>query len=73
MIFLGHFLLFHWMWQNLTKATVTIGSLINSQEKLSFVIADGSLNNQDMIKILKQSGHGLTGKCVCEGYFMDVM
>ena len=41
LIFSGHFLMFDWVWSKLSQATVTIGSL----------------KSQDMIKILKQSGH----------------
>ena len=40
-ISLGHFLLFAWAWSKLRQATVTTGSS----------------NSQDMIRILKQSGH----------------
>ena len=46
MIFLDHFLMFDSMWSKLSQATVTIGCL----------------NSQDMIKILKQSEHDLSGK-----------
>ena len=38
--------MFDWVWSKLSQATVTIGSL----------------KSQDMIKILKQSGHDFSGK-----------
>ena len=41
LIFSGHFLMFHWVWSKQNQVTITIGSL----------------KSQDMIKILKQSGH----------------
>ena len=46
MIFLDHFLMFDSMLSKLSQATITIGCL----------------NSQDMTKILKQSGHDLSGK-----------
>ena len=49
LIFSGHFLMFDWVWSKLSQATVTIGSL----------------KSQDMIKILKQSGHDVSGKYLC--------
>ena len=53
LIFLGHFLMFDWVWSKLSQAaTVTIGSL----------------KSQDTIKILKQSGHDFSGKCLCGRY-----
>ena len=33
----------------------------------------GSLNSQDMIRILKQSRHDFSGKNLCDGYCMDIM
>ena len=57
LIFLGHFLLFDWAWSKLSQATVTIGSL----------------NSQDMIRILKQLRHDFSGKHLCDGYCMDIM
>ena len=41
LIFSGHFLMFDWVWSKQNQVTITIGSL----------------KSQDMIKILKQSGH----------------
>ena len=41
LIFSGHFLMLDWVWSKLSQVTVSIGSL----------------KIQDMIKILKQSGH----------------
>ena len=48
---------------------ITTGSL-NSQGMISFMITTESLNSQDMIRILK---HDLSGKRLCDGYFMDIM
>ena len=45
---------------------------LNRQDMISFVIATGSLNSQDMIKILKQPGHDFSGKRLCDGY-SDIM
>ena len=49
LIFSSHFLMFDWVWSKWSQATVTIGSL----------------KSQDMIKILKQSGRGSSGKRLC--------
>ena len=61
MIFLGHFLLFDLAWSELNQATVTFGSL----------------NNQDMIGILKQSRYDFSGKYLyggyCNGYYVMFM
>ena len=46
LVFSDDFLMFDWVWSKLSQATVTIGSL----------------KSQDMIKILKQSGHDFSGK-----------
>ena len=37
------------------------------------MITNGSLNSQDMIRILRQSGHDFSGKHLCDGYFVDIM
>ena len=50
LIFSGHFLIFDWVWSKLNKVTVTIRSL----------------KSQDMIKIIKQSGHDFSGKRLCD-------
>ena len=49
LIFSSHFLMFHWVRLKLSQATVTIVSF----------------KHQDMIKILKESGHALSGKRLC--------
>ena len=41
-----------WVWSKLSQATVTIAYL----------------KSQDMIKILKHSGHDFPGKRLCGGY-----
>ena len=68
LIFLGHVLLCDWAWSKLSQANVTIGSLKNSQDMISFMINTGSLNSQDMIRTLKQLTH-YSGK----HYVMDVV
>ena len=40
---------------------------------ISFMITTGSLNNQNMIRVLKQSRHEFSGKHICDGYYMDIM
>ena len=40
---------------------------------ISFVITTGSLNSQDMIRILKQWRHDFSGKHLCIRYCMDIM
>ena len=37
------------------------------------MITTGSLNMQDMIRILNQSGHDFSGKHLCDEYCMDIM
>ena len=46
---------------------------LSSQDMTSFMITTGSLNSQDMIRILKQSRHDFSGKHLCDGYCMDIM
>ena len=73
LIILGHFLLFDWACSKLSQATVTIRSL-DSQDMISFMIITGSLNNQDIIRILKQSRHDFSQiKHLCDGCCMDIM
>ena len=56
----------------MSQVTVTIGSL-NRQDTNTFMITAGSLNSQDMIRILKQSRHDFSGKHLYGGYCMDIM
>ena len=72
LIFLGHFLLFVWVWSKLSHATITIGSL-NNQDMISFMITTGSLNSAEMIRILKQLGYDFSGKRLSDGYCIDIM
>ena len=46
-----------WVWSKLSQATVTIADL----------------KSQDMIKILKQSGHDFPGKRLCGGYCTQIL
>ena len=57
LIFLDHFLMFYQMLSKLGQATVTAGSL----------------NSQDLIKILKQSVHDFSGKRLCDGHCTEIL
>ena len=52
LIFSDEFLMFDCVWSKLSQASVTTGSS----------------KSQDMIKILKQSGHDFSGKACCGRY-----
>ena len=54
----------------LSQATVNLNL---KQDMISFMITTGSLNSQDMIRILKQWRHDFSGKHLCDGYCMDIM
>ena len=49
--------MFDWEWSKLTQATVTIAFS----------------KSQDMVKILKQSGHDFPGKRLCGGYCTQIL
>ena len=72
LIFLGHFLLFDWVWSKLSQATATIGSL-NSQDMILFIITTGSSNSQDMIRIAKRSGYDFSSRRLCCNCCMDIV
>ena len=36
-------------------------------------VTTGSLNSQDMIKVLKQSGHDFSGKPLCDGHCTEIL
>ena len=40
---------------------------------ISFMLTTGSLNSEDMIRILKQWRHDFLGKYLCDGYCMDII
>ena len=40
---------------------------------IQITVTIGSLNSQDMIRILKQSRHDFSGKHLGDGYCMDIM
>ena len=46
---------------------------IFKQDMISLMITTGSSNSQDLIRIVKQSGHDFSGKHSCDVYFMDFM
>ena len=64
--------LIDWALSKLSKGTVTIRSF-NSQDKIFFIITNGSLNSQNMIRTPKQSGHNFSTKYLCDEYCMDIM
>ena len=48
--------------------------LLRQIASISFITAIGSLNSQDIIKmILKESGHDFSGKRLCDGYCTEIM
>ena len=61
---LSHFLLFDWDGQH--RASPLLIRFLNSQDMISFIITTGPLNSQDIIRILKQSRHGFSGKHVMD-------
>ena len=46
---------------------------LNGQGMNYFMITTGSLNSQDMMKILKQSRHDFSARHLCDGHSMDIM
>ena len=70
LIFLGHFLLFYWDGWNSVRP---LFYWILSQDMIPFMITTGSLNSQDMIRILKQSRHDFSGNHLGVEYCMDIM
>ena len=56
-LFRSFFNVSNWVWSKLSQATVTIGPL----------------KSQDMIKTLKQSQYYFSGKCLCDGYYTQIM
>ena len=72
-IFLA-FKLFFTVWLGMVKLSqVTVNWILNSQGMISFMITTGSLNNQDMTRILKQWIHDFSGKHLRDRYYMDVI
>ena len=62
------------VWLGMVKLSqVTVNWTLNSQDTISVMITTGSLNSQDMIRILKQWIHDFSGKHLCDGHCMDVM
>ena len=54
----------------LSQATVNLNL---KQDMISFMITTGSLNSQDMIRILKQWRHDFSGKHLRDRYCIDNM
>ena len=46
---------------------------LNNKDMISFMITTGSLNSQDMIRILKQWRHDFSGKHLRDRYCMDII
>ena len=68
MIFLVFRLVFT-VWLGMVKLSqATVNWILNSQDMISFMIATGSLNSQDMIRILKQWRYDFSGKHLFDGY-----
>ena len=62
-IFLA-FRLFFTVWLGMVKLSqVTVNWILKSQGMISFMITTGSLNNQNMTRILKQWRHGFSRIC----------
>ena len=40
---------------------------------ITFMITTGSLNSEDMIRILKQSRHDFSGRHLCDGYCIYIV
>ena len=61
------FMPFFIVWLGIVKLNrlLLIGSF-NGQGMISFMITTGSLNSQDMIRILKQWRHDFLGKYLCD-------
>ena len=72
-IFLA-FRLFFTVWLGTEKLSqVTVNWILNSQGMIPFMITTGSLNNQDMTRILKQWRHDLSDKHLRDRYCMDII
>ena len=65
------FLHFDCSWSDWAKPLLIWYS--NSQDMISFLITTGSLNSQDVIRILEQRRHDFSDKHICDGYCMDIM
>ena len=63
---------FFTVWFGMVKIEPSHWSL-NSRDMISFMITTGSLNSQDMVRILKQWRHDFSDKHLCGGYCMDIM
>ena len=60
----------------MTHILITLNQLnwiLDSQGMISFMIATGSLNYQDMTRILKQWRHDFSGKHLRDRYCMDII
>ena len=72
-IFLA-FKLFFTVWLGMVKLSqVTVNWILNSQGMISFMITTGSLNNQDMTRILKQWRHDFSGEHLRDRYCVDII
>ena len=73
LIFLA-FRVFFTVWFGMFKfSQVTINWIFNSQGMISFMVTTGSLNNQEMTRILKKWRHDFSGKHLHDRYCMDII
>ena len=73
LVFLA-FRLFFTVWLGKVKLSqVTVIGSLTVRAWFSFMITTGSLNNQDMTRILKQWRHDFSGKHLRERYCMDII
>ena len=54
-------------------AHILITLILKSQGMISFMINTGSLNNQNMTRILKKWRHDFSGKHLRDRYYMDII
>ena len=64
---------FFTVWLGMVKLSQATVNWILKQDMISFMITTGSLNIQDMTRVLKQWRHDFSGKHLCVGYCMDIM
>ena len=72
-IFLA-FRLFFTVWLGMVKLSqVAVNWILKSQGMISVMITTGSLNNQNMTRILKQWRHDFSGRHLHDRYCMDII
>ena len=67
-------MLFLTVWFGMVKLSqITLNWILTSQGMISFMITTGSLNNQDMSRIVKQWRHDFWGKHLRDRCCMDII